>query len=198
MVKEPLLLKLPTELVGKHVTLRAYTDAHAQRLRACIAASHDHLAPWMPWVNTWQKDPLEQERYVRKMQAQWIKREDFVFGIWENASQSLAGACGLHEPDWQTPKFMIGYWLSPQAQGKGYAAEATRLLTQFGFEHLQASRLYITCDAANVRSAAVPPRAGFTQEAYLRSERRDVQGQLSDTLMFGITRADYTELNRAT
>ncbi|MGL4574380.1 MAG: GNAT family N-acetyltransferase [Burkholderiaceae bacterium] len=190
---EALLLQLPTSLRGALVELRAYTDNDASAVTACVNASREHLLPWMTWPTLFD-DPLHAQRYVRGMQAQWIKREDFVFGIWESVSGQLMGGCGLHDPDWKTPKLMIGYWVHPSAQGKGYVTEAVNLLTKFGFEHLHAQRLCISCDAANTRSAAVPPRAGYTQEAYLRNERRNMQGALSDTLMFGITRADYDEM----
>jgi RimJ/RimL family protein N-acetyltransferase len=193
---EPLLLALPTALTGTQASLHAYTDADAAGIRDCVLASREHLAPWMPWVKDWD-DPLQGERYVRKMQAQWIKREDFVFIIRDRATGAFAGACGLHEPDWSVPKFMIGYWISPAFQGKGLVTEATRLLVRFGFEHLQAQRLSITCDAANVRSANVPQRAGFTQEAYICNERRNAAGVLSDTLLFGLTREDWLALRAA-
>jgi RimJ/RimL family protein N-acetyltransferase len=190
---EALLLQLPTSLRGALVELRPYTDDDVSMLTACVNASRAHLLPWMPWPALFD-DPSHGQRYVRNMQAAWIRREDFVFGIWEIATGRLMGSCGLHDPDWKTPKLMIGYWIHPAVQGKGYVTEAVKLLTKFGFEHLHAQRLYISCDAANTRSAAVPPRAGYTQEAYLRNERRDTQGALSDTLMFGMTRADYDEM----
>lgn len=192
MVKEPLLLELPTLLRGEKVELRAYSNTHAHAIWQAVKTSRAHLAPWMPWVNTWT-EAVEGERYVRRMQAAWLKREDFVFGMWEKLSQTLVGACGLHDPDWTTPKFMIGYWISPSFEGKGFITEAVKLLTAFGFEHLKANRLYISCDADNIRSAAVAARVGYTQEAYLRHERKNVRGQLSDTLIFGITRGDYVE-----
>ena len=192
MVKEPLLLELPTVLTGKKIELRAYSNGDAHAIWQAVDASRTHIAPWMHWVDSWT-EPVEGERYVRRMQAAWLKREDFVFGIWEKASQTLAGACGVHEPDWIIPKFMIGYWISPAFEGKGFITEAVELLTAFAFEHLHANRLYISCDADNTRSAAVPPRVGYTQEAYLRHERKNVRGLLSDTLIFGITRGDYLE-----
>ncbi len=192
---EPLLLNLPIRLDGTLIELRAYTDADGAAIWQAVNSSREHLAPWMPWVHSWA-EPAEGERYVRRMQAQWIKREDFVFGIWEKSTSALVGACGLHEPDWITPKLMIGYWIAPACQGKGYVTEAARLLTRFGFEHLQANRLWISCDADNVRSAAVPPRAGYTQEAYLRNDRINARGNMSDTLIFGMTRGDYLEMSK--
>jgi RimJ/RimL family protein N-acetyltransferase len=195
MVGDPLLLELPRILTGENVELRAYEDSHAAAIWQAVDASRKHLAPWMPWVHDWL-EPARGLHYVRQMQAHWITREDFTFGLWDRASADLVGACGLHDPDWTTPKFMIGYWIAPTFQGKGLVTEAVKLLTRFGFEHLHANRLYITCDADNVRSAAIPLRVGYTQEAYLRSERVNVRGSLSDTLMFGITRSDFLEIGR--
>jgi ribosomal-protein-serine acetyltransferase len=189
---EPLLLNLPTSLAGPLVELRAYTNADGAAIWNAIHGSREHLAPWMPWVHDW-KEPAEGERYVRHMQAQWIKREDFVFGIWEKSTGALVGACGLHAPDWTTPKLMVGYWIAPACQGKGYVTEAVRLITRFGFEHLKANRLWLSCDVLNVRSASVAPRAGYTQEAYLRNDRVNARNALSDTLIFGMTRGDYLE-----
>jgi RimJ/RimL family protein N-acetyltransferase len=188
---DPLLLHLPTCLEGENIELRAYTDTDSRAVWEAVDANREHLAQWMPWVNTW-KERAESKRYVRRMQAAWIMRQDLVFGIFDKAGD-LIGACGLHDPDWITPKFSIGYWIGAASQGKGHVTEALRLMTKFGFEHLHANRLWISCDADNARSAAVPPRAGYTQEAYLRNERINVRGALSDTLIFGMTRSDYME-----
>jgi RimJ/RimL family protein N-acetyltransferase len=85
----------------------------------------------------------------------------------------------------------IGYWLCPEAEGNGYVTEATKLITQFAFRHLRAERVTVVCDSKNLRSAGVPPRAGFLREATLRNERRNTNGELSDTELFAMTRADF-------
>lgn len=87
----------------------------------------------------------------------------------------------------------IGYWLRPDVEGRGFVSEMVKLMTGFAFAHLKAERIEIRCDAVNTRSAAVPRRLGFKEEALLRASRRNVDGTLSDTLVFAKTRADHVE-----
>jgi RimJ/RimL family protein N-acetyltransferase len=66
------------------------------------------------------------------------------------------------------------------------------------FEHLNASRVFIRCAAANERSAAVARRAGFLYEGRLRNEIRDSNGDLHDSLIFSMVPDEWTaECRRA-
>jgi RimJ/RimL family protein N-acetyltransferase len=69
-----------------------------------------------------------------------------------------------------------------------------RLLVRFAFETLGANRVFLRCDARNVRSAAVAQRLGFVHEATHRNEARDHRGSLRDTMIFALTPDDYTRL----
>lgn len=114
-----------------------------------------------------------------------------MVGLWDRATGHYLGGSGLHRIDWSVPALEIGYWLRTSAWGKGYASEAVRLLCEFAFESLRANRVEIRCDALNTRSMAVPTRLGFVQEALLRRECRDGNGELRDTLIFAMTPEDY-------
>jgi len=188
----PVLLELPGELLGERIVLRPFRDSDAAALWDAVDSSRLQLKPWMPWVN--DHNSLDSSRdYVRRMQAKWILREDFPMGIWRIADGRLLGATGLHRIDWTIPAMEIGYWLRPDAEGAGYAMEAVKLLTGLAFDRLQAERIEIRCDALNLRSAALPRRLGFVQEATLRCARRNVDNELSDTLVFALTRADHVK-----
>lgn len=89
------------------------------------------------------------------------------------------------------PAFEIGYWLRTSAWGRGYVSEAVQVLSRFAFEMLGANRVEIRCDPRNTRSAAVPTRLGFVQEALLRNDVRDGAGELRDILIFALTPDDY-------
>jgi len=188
----PVLLELPGELLGERIVLRPFRDSDAAALWDAVDSSRLQLKPWMPWVN--DHNSLDSSRdYVRRMQAKWILREDFPMGIWRIADGRLLGATGLHRIDWTIPAMEIGYWLRPDAEGAGYAMEAVKLLTGLAFDRLQAERIEIRCDALNLRSAALPRRLGFVQEATLRCARRNVDNELGDTLVFALTRADHVK-----
>jgi RimJ/RimL family protein N-acetyltransferase len=68
--------------------------------------------------------------------------------------------------------------------GKGHATEAARRIAQFAFDDLGAERVEIWWDAGNARSAAVARRAGFELEATMRRNRRNMAGDLVDSLCF--------------
>ena len=186
----PILLDIPSELIGDRVVLRALRDEHAPDLWNAVEASREHLKRWMPWVNEHNSLDFSRE-YVRRMQAKWLLREDLAMGIWRRADNQFLGATGLHRIDWTIPAMEIGYWVRPDAEGQGYVTDAVKLVTAFALRDLRAERVTIRCDTKNLRSAAVPPRAGFIHEATMRQERRSTDGKLGDTALFAMTRADF-------
>ena len=190
----PILLDVPTELIGERIELRAFRDEHALDLWNAVEASRAHLKRWMPWVNEHNSQVFSRD-YVRRMQAKWILREDMPMGIWRKDDNQLLGASGLHRFDWSIPSMEIGYWIRPEAEGKGYITEAVKLLTSFAFGDLHAERVTICCSSKNLRSAGVPTRAGFVHEATMRQERRDTDGNLRDTELFAMTRVDFDKLH---
>ena len=190
----PILLDIPNELPGERIVLRPFRDEDASDLWNAVEASREHLKPWMPWVNDHVSVDFSRE-YVRRMQAKWVLREDLPMGLWRKEDKQLLGATGLHRFDWSIPSMEIGYWIRPEAQGHGYVTEAVKLVTRFAFDHLCAERVTIFCNSKNLRSAGVPPRAGFVHEATMRQERRDTDGNLRDSELFALTRADFDKLH---
>lgn len=191
---DPLLLDIPREVKGERIVLRAYEDADADALWEAIDTSRAHLSTWMPWVKD-HNDLAFSRSYIRRMQSQWISRENFPMGIWTRDSNRLLGATGLHRIDWSVPAMEIGYWIRPDAEGQGYVTEAVKLITRFAFCFFRAERVTIMPSSKNNRSIAVSKRAGFRHEGTLRSERRGVDGNLIDTELFAMTRADFESLS---
>jgi RimJ/RimL family protein N-acetyltransferase len=173
--------------------VRGYHAGDGDALWEAVEESRTHLKPWLLWVNT-HRTPVDSEEYARRSRARFALREDFSLGIWERATGRLVGGTGLHPYDWDVPSFEIGYWLRPSAVGNGFVTEAVRLLCRIAFEMFGANRVFIRCDSENARSAAVPRRLGFIQEATLRGDSRNTEGQLSNTLVFAMTSPDYATL----
>jgi RimJ/RimL family protein N-acetyltransferase len=190
-VRSALLLRsLPDEIWGPRVRLRPYRPGDGAAVWAAIEESREHLRPWMPWVGE-HISPDDSEAFVRRMHGQWILREDMGMGIWHRTEGTYLGSTGVHPQDRDVPSFEVGYWIRASQQGRGYAAEATRLMCRFAFETLGAVRLLLRCDTRNVRSASVARRVGFVEEGTVRSDSRDPLGGLRDTLMFSLLREEY-------
>jgi ribosomal-protein-serine acetyltransferase len=185
------LLPIPLVLEGERVIVRNYRDQDAQAVFDAVEESRIPLKSWMPWGDE-VKAVEDRVVYVKKMQARFLTQsEDFAYGIFEKSSGRYLGGTGLHRINWSTPSFEAGYWLRASAHGKGFCTEATRLLTVAAFETLGAARMEVRCDSGNEKSANVPRRLGFNHEATLVCERRNSEGELSDTLVFALTWADW-------
>jgi RimJ/RimL family protein N-acetyltransferase len=63
----------------------------------------------------------------------------------------------------------IGYWLLPEARGKGLATRAVLLLSRWALRELALERLGLLAEASNERSQQVAERSGFQREGVLRS-----------------------------
>jgi len=96
----------------------------------------------------------------------WRASPTLSWGIVEARSGEILGGCGLHHR--AGPGVLdIGYWLRPEATGRGYVTATAGVLTSVAFDTMGAQLVRITCAEDNIRSAAVPRRLGFTLEETL-------------------------------
>lgn len=84
----------------------------------------------------------------------------------------------------------IGFVFHPDAQGRGYATEASRELLVLAFERLGAHRVYGRTDSRNEASAALMRRLGMREEAHLR-EAEVFKGEWGDELVFAILEDEW-------
>jgi len=68
-----------------------------------------------------------------------------------------------------TGQAMVGYSQLPAWRGRGYVTRAVQLLSLWVYAETGVARLIAGTDPANKGSQRVLERAGFHQEAYLRS-----------------------------
>jgi RimJ/RimL family protein N-acetyltransferase len=83
----------------------------------------------------------------------------------------------------------LGYWLAPQARGRGVMTRAVVLLSRWAFEALPVDRVEITIEPENAESRAVAERAGFTFEGVLRSHT-EIKGTRRDMAMYSLLRGE--------
>jgi len=167
--------------------VRPHYAADFEELWEAIQASRDELRPWLPFAD---QAPDDLRVWLTGAEARWLTRDTLGCAVLDRETGRIAGNIGLMARDWEIGYFEIGYWLRTSAVGKGLMTEAARLITDFAFDHLWANRVEIRCDARNERSAAVPRRLGFTQEAHLRWNGTFVDETVRDTLIFALIGTD--------
>ncbi|MFY9513315.1 MAG: GNAT family protein [Rubrivivax sp.] len=181
---DPLLIEVPERIQTERLVLRSPRPGDGPALNEAVCASLDELRPWMPWAQT-APSIDESEIVVRAAHAKFQQRADLVYSIWRHDGSGrelrLVGGTGLHRIDWAVPKFEIGYWRRSGEAGQGLMTEAIRALARMAFDTLAAERVEIRMDERNTASWKLAERAGFTFEALLRRDARDVAGGLRDT-----------------
>lgn len=98
---------------------------------------------------------------------------------------AMLGGVSLSDVDQDQRRASVGYWLAPEARGRGAATHAVRLIAQWAFADLDLARLELTCGPDNQASQRVAERCGFIREGLLRSHMR-FKGGRRDTVVFGL------------
>jgi RimJ/RimL family protein N-acetyltransferase len=144
---------------GTHLRLFSVDDADA--VARAVGASLDHLRPWMPWADKQSASTRFQRDRLRKLPGMARRREEWQYGLFGADDTELLGSFGLMTR--RGPGTIeIGYWVHVDATGRGHATAAAGALTRVALCVDGVHRVYICCDEANVKSAAVPQRLGFT------------------------------------
>jgi RimJ/RimL family protein N-acetyltransferase len=159
-------------------------------MNAAVQASLEHLRPWMPWAMGDVPDFEERIAWLRAQRGDFDLDRNYSYGIFEPEGREIWGSSGLHRRVGEGA-LEIGYWVHVDHIGRGYATELSAALTRAAFEIMGVDRVEIHCDPRNVRSAAVPRKLGYSQEATLQRRQRDSYGDLRDTLVFTLFADEY-------
>ena len=163
-----------------------------------------------PAVLEYQRDPLYLRYYpwhdrseadARAFVGRFLEwqveepRRRFQLALVLKSDNTLVGNCGIRRKsgnDWEAD---LGYELSPQHWGNGYATEAAGALVAFGFRELGLERISSWCIADNIASARVLERLGFRQEGRLR-RNEFFKGRWWDTLLYALLRDEWDGIER--
>jgi len=103
----------------------------------------------------------------------------------------VIGSGGFNYLDFENERAEIGYDLGAPYWGKGYAPEAIRAITAYGFQHLGLNRVEAKVEPENLNSIKVLNKLGFVEEGRLRQYEKS-KGRLVDVLMFSALRDEWT------
>jgi RimJ/RimL family protein N-acetyltransferase len=131
------------------------------------------------WLETW----------IARYEDGWADGSLAGFSIRDTADGDFLGFAAIVRLDLDAAQGEIGYMLSRAARGRGAAAHAVRLLTDWGFAGLGLERLELRIDHANDASKRVAERAGYRLEGVLRSLAFK-EGRRTDTGVWSRLRGD--------
>jgi [ribosomal protein S5]-alanine N-acetyltransferase len=175
---------LPT-LAAERVVLRWLTDDDVPALYR-IFSDPQVMRYWSHGPFTGLADA---EEYLALIRRCFEEKSLFQWGVALADTDEVIGTCTLSSVNPTHRRAEIGYALARAHWGRGYMAEALPALLRFAFGTLGLHRIEADVDPRNVASLKSLERLGFTREGYLR-ERYHVNGEVQDTVLFGLLRSD--------
>jgi RimJ/RimL family protein N-acetyltransferase len=144
------------------IVLRPWRPDDAGEIaRCCNDELTSHFIPFLPSPYTL----ADAEAFVERT----VSGTEVNLAITDRGTGALLGAVGVGLKAFDEEIAEIGYWLAPEARGRGAATRALVLLSGWALRELPIARLQLTADVANLRSQAVAERAGFVREAIMRN-----------------------------
>lgn len=134
------------------IVARPYTVEDAPALHEAILESLEHLRPWMPWAAL---EPITLEH-----RTAWLTDAGDAIGVFL-PDGTCVGGTGLHDRIGEGG-LEIGYWVRAGWTGRGIATEAARQMVERAFARPDITHVEIHHDKANVASARVPAKLGFS------------------------------------
>jgi len=116
--------------------------------------------------------PLDHEtarEWVERYVVGWRAGTLGGFAIVSVAERAFLGFIGIVRYDAAGRTAELGYIVAPEARGRGIAARALRLLTEWSFDELGLERVELRIDPANLPSLRLAEKLGYVREGVLRS-----------------------------
>ncbi len=135
--------------------------------------SDEEVTRYLTWG---PNSPADTTAYLKKVvrEADRESRTSFTLAV-ATLDDELIGVANLTTTDTQSTG-ELGYVLSRESWGHGYATEVARRLIVFGFNELGLRRITATCHPHNFASARVLEKAGLHFEGTLRDHLRVREG----------------------
>lgn len=174
--------------MGEPVVLRSGRLTLSRPVDSDVAAIFDACQDPLIQEFTTVPSPYTREdavTFVDLVSQWWDDGSELVWAIRDGAG--LAGMIGLHRI--KDGAAELGYWLAPDARGRGYILEAATTVVDFAFGPLRLERLEWHAVVGNAASARVAQTLGFQLEGIRRQGLPD-RGSRVDGWIAGLLATD--------
>ena len=117
------------------------------------------------------------------------KGDDFLFTV-ENENGDAVGQIVVFDTNLRMGCFKYGLFFTRNAQHKGYAAEAVKILMSYYFCQLRYHKANVYIYDFNIPSLRFHEKMGFVREGTLR-EVAFIDGKYHDAVYYGITADEF-------
>lgn len=104
------------------------------------------------------------DRVYRQIEESYRSLSALHLGVFLHGGEDIIGLCSFQRWDARGGKAELGFALSHEYWGKGYATEAADALAAFGFEYLELERIQARCFIKNGASLRVLEKIGMERQ----------------------------------
>jgi RimJ/RimL family protein N-acetyltransferase len=175
-------------LTGRPVTLRRHVPQNVVAFRRWYAD------PEIARLARYQQTPMRPEEIERFFAARVVGPDAHAMAVHERATGRLIGTCAFSQLDGENGSALYHITIGePDAWGRGYGTEATRLMIDHAFGSLGLHRIALFVFEFNERAIRAYKRCGFVVEGRSReSIWRD--GRWWDELAMSILESDWRRM----
>lgn len=170
-----------------NVGLRTVTIDDAQDIFILIDKNRTILRQWLTFIDDSTSVDFT-TKYIGRTSI-YNPNGDIVYVIEYN--DDIVGLIGFEAINIYRKKAELGYWLSPEYQGKGIMKMAALLALKLGFENHSFNRIEIKCASNNIRSIKIAEYLGFTYEGTERDGELLSDGQFTDVRVYSMLEREY-------
>lgn len=122
--------------------------------------------------------------------------EGFYFYARDIKTNDLIGYLCVKTIDYRISKCELGYFVDEGYQGKGITSKMVSDVLEFCFKELMLNKVFICTSEVNLASQRIALKHNFKQEGILRDEFRNGDGELQNTVYFGLLKSEYNTHER--
>jgi RimJ/RimL family protein N-acetyltransferase len=161
----------------------------------------DINGPWFGWFNDQETTyymyngiwPTSYESHLEFYERIVKSKNDLVLAICLKDDNHHIGNVGLHQFDFLNRRAELGIIMGDtQAQGRGLATEAMKLIIAHGFNRLNFHKIWLRVDEANGAARKAFQKTGFKEEGILRDELYHHRGW-SNSVYMGVLEDEFFE-----
>jgi RimJ/RimL family protein N-acetyltransferase len=155
---------LPEVLATGSVQLRRWSASFTEGMVIAIEESFAELEQWMDWAQ--EVPTIDGLRAVlRQGELDFQADRSWDYTIFDAESDEVMGGVGLHRAE-DPGTFEISYWVRTSQTRRGVATLAARTVISAASTYLDsATQIVLRMDQANLASASVARKLGFTLHA---------------------------------
>ena len=175
----------PVKVVGSRITLREFDRNDVDASLRLVG--DDRVTRWLSFDSRSREQAAKMIEGVVERAEQKPRTEYYLAGVLDD--DSLVGFARLGLAGVRAAK--LGYAVSADHWGRGYALEMTRLIVDFGFRELHLHRISAAVGPDNHRSLGVVRRLGMTNEGRLR-DHVFTNGAWRDSLLYSVLSDEWS------